>query len=766
MQYVWTSTTGLSTLRNDSITVATYGSIVANYKTQYYLTLATNPSGVTSPSGAGWYDANTFAAISTASFVNIVPGSSQYKFVNWTTADMTEITSPYASSTTVFIDKIKTVTANYVIQYNVTFNQSGVGLDFTSTIVTVDGTGYTLGTLPTWFWWDKDSQHSFSFYSPLVVSESKQYVWISTTGLSPLQAGTLTVTNAGSVTGNYVVKTKCQTIFSQTGVGSDFLGTVVIIDGVNYKVADLAIPFLWDTGSNHTFAFQSPLVVTSYAKQYVWISTSGLSTSQSGSIIVSASGSIIGNYKTQYYLVLATNPSGVPSPSGAGWYDANTNATISTEAFVDIVPGVSRYRFNGWTTANMTEIADPTRSPTEVLMDDAKTVTANYVIQYFVTFSQSGVDTDFAGTVVVIDARDYNVTSLPISFWWDDDSTHSFAFQSPLVVTTNAKQYAWTSTTGLSTLQSETITISSSGSVTGHYKTQYWLAVTSAYDTPTPAGSWVDDGASVTASVTSPWPGPAGTRYVCTGWTGTGDVPSSGASTTVNFTITQPSSITWNWKTQYLLSITTNPEGLSPQPRRNPPGEPGGSWWYDSSTDVTLTAEAVTGYSFNHWDVDGSTRGSGVNPIIVNMNAPHTAVAYYTLLVPPLTVSISPVSVSLYINQSVTFTSTVNGGTPPYSYQWYLDNSPVSGANSDKLTFTPTAVGIYYVYLNVTDSKGVTVKSEVARVTVMSVPPPVGGYSVSIVEQFPIYQILAYSALVTLSGTTLSLTKRKRKTEK
>src|SRR5271157_2409355 len=69
------------------------------------------------------------------------------------------------------------------------------------------------------------------------------------------------------------------------------------------------------------------------------------------------------------------------------------------------------------------------------------------------------------------------------------------------------------------------------------------LTVTSAYGTPTPTSGPYTPGASIVASVTSPVAGSAGTQYVCTGWTGTGDVPVSGTGTTVTFTISQDSSI-------------------------------------------------------------------------------------------------------------------------------------------------------------------------------------------------------------------------------
>jgi hypothetical protein len=540
--------------------------------------------------------------------------------------------------------------------------------------------------------------------------------------------------------------------FDKSGVGADFSGTVVDIDGTGYSISGLPAVFWWDANSVHNFTYQSSLVVNPSAEQYVWISTGGLSTLEGDNITVTESGTITGNYKTQYYLTLITNPSGVNSPSGAGWYDPGTNATISTSAFVDIAPDPSRYRFNGWTTANMAEIADPTRSPTTVLMDEAKTVTADYVVQYSVTFSQSGVGSDFTGTVFVVDRTNYTYGSLP-SFWWDNSSTHTFAFQSPLVVTAYSKQYSWTSTTGLSTSPTGSITVTTSGSVTGNYVAQYYLTVNSLYDSPNPSSQWIDDGTAVNANVASNTTGPQGVRQLCTGWTGTGSAPPSGSGTSFSFTMSQPSSITWNWQVQYYLTVRTDPSGITSIP---------GEGWYNSMAPATLTAPTVQNYTFNYWDVDGPSQGTGINPITVTMDAPHTATAHYSQLVTPLTVSISPMSMVITLGNSVTFTSTTSGGTAPYTYQWYLNGNPVAGATSSTWTFTPKTGGTYYVYLTVTDANENTASSTLARIIVTT--GPIGGYAVSFTEPEPAgASAAAYLGLIALFSIILTIVKRKRK---
>jgi len=73
---------------------------------------------------------------------------------------------------------------------------------------------------------------------------------------------------------------------------------------------------------------------------------------------------------------------------------------------------------------------------------------------------------------------------------------------------------------------------------------------------------------------------------------------------------------------------------------------------------------------------------------------------------PSPSVSISPSYPELYVGQPQVFSSSVTEGTPPYTYQWYLNGAPVSGATSSSWTFTPSDQQIGYndVYLNATDN--------------------------------------------------------------
>jgi len=305
------------------------------------------------------------------------------------------------------------------------------------------------------------------------------------------------------------------------------------------------------------------------------------------------------------------------------------HGTVVSYSYTSTVPSsVSGKRFI------LTSVTGPS-SPINVT--SAVTVTGNYKTQYKITVTATP-----SGAIGGIFRVAY--TSCGITYsnvekttewteWVDKDTT----------VAVSSPQQFIPSEAGVGGMRHKFDSYSPSASVTMTepktiilvYKTQYYLTVTSPYDSPTPTSGWFNAETPIIASVTSPWPGSIGTRYVCTGWIGTGSVPTSGTTATVSFTINAPSSITWNWKTQYLLTVRTDPTGLSPQPTRNVTGEAGppGSWWYDSSANVLLTAQPVTGYTFLNWDVDG-TNVTG-NPISVHMGLPHTATAHYRMPPPP-----------------------------------------------------------------------------------------------------------------------------------
>lgn len=94
---------------------------------------------------------------------------------------------------------------------------------------------------------------------------------------------------------------------------------------------------------------------------------------------------------------------------------------------------------------------------------------ASLIPTYTITFAQVGA-TNYTGTLLTVDQADYTPAELPVSFVWDHDTKHSFTFASP--ITTSNGSIVWSSTSGLSSLQSGNLTISDQGTILATYQTQ------------------------------------------------------------------------------------------------------------------------------------------------------------------------------------------------------------------------------------------------------------------------------------------------------
>jgi outer membrane protein assembly factor BamB len=164
--------------------------------------------------------------------------------------------------------------------------------------------------------------------------------------------------------------------------------------------------------------------------------------------------------------------------------------------------------------------------------------------------------------------------------------------------------------------------------------------------------------------------------------------------------------------------------------------------WNYTTDDVVLSSPAVAGgivyiqggsFDHNFYALNATngaliwsyrTGGGTSSPAVYDdvVFAGSDAGIFYAFGQYPFSVSISPFSVEMNVGQSQVFSSRVMGGTSPYTFQWYLDDAPVSGATDASWTFTPTSAGSYTVYLEVTDDLGTLAISTSASASV-TVPP-------------------------------------------
>lgn len=124
---------------------------------------------------------------------------------------------------------------------------------------------------------------------------------------------------------------------------------------------------------------------------------------------------------------------------------------------------------------------------------------------------------------------------------------------------------------------------------------------------------------------------PAGhMRYRCAGWSGSGDIPPTGASNSVGFCIRSSSILKWKWAKEYELEQISSPAGIIAT-----------STWWTSGALTGRTAIAVgeltsggTGYCFTGWTIVGQRQtnasGRALNPATgIAMTASKVAVAVY-----------------------------------------------------------------------------------------------------------------------------------------
>lgn len=239
-----------------------------------------------------------------------------------------------------------------------------------------------------------------------------------------------------------------------------------------------------------------------------------------GPMVIDRDMTFTANYGTEYQLTVNTEPSAVQSMATSltpsQWAPAGSTVGIDTDAFIP--SGSDRYRFRFWT-GDATGIF----TATSVGMTSPKTATANYALQHFITFDETGIPSGVPWTVTV--RGDSNPG--PYSVWFDEDTFVSFGFQDPVPALTTGTRYALVSTS-----RTSPFFVEATGAVTAAYKTQELLTVrTAGLPSPdvttisngatvlgtandaTPLASWLDDGISLSLAADANVNGLDGTQY-------------------------------------------------------------------------------------------------------------------------------------------------------------------------------------------------------------------------------------------------------------
>lgn len=144
------------------------------------------------------------------------------------------------------------------------------------------------------------------------------------------------------------------------------------------------------------------------------------------------------------------------------------------------------------------------------------------------------------------------------------------------------------------------------------------LYVVSPLGSPSPARGLHDfaPGQLVEASAGAVSDGP-GIRHTATGWLGSGSVPASGTGSNVSFMIDSFSRLQWQWKTEYRLSVSNEPDGTV----NAPPEE-----WWPAGTNRTLVAKPNRGFVFGGWEGDSQSTSPTLD---LTLDQPYELVATF-----------------------------------------------------------------------------------------------------------------------------------------
>jgi hypothetical protein len=155
--------------------------------------------------------------------------------------------------------------------------------------------------------------------------------------------------------------------------------SALIVDGALVQPGDLPKQFRWVQGETHTISVPNQIVNGTPGTRYVFTRWADGTTSQARLVTITAQATYKVEFKTQFFLTVRSVVPVSPIPStGAGWFDNQTQASISTQQIVSIAAN-RRYDFRGWT-GNITD----SKTNTTVLMNGPKTATSTYTLQFFI----------------------------------------------------------------------------------------------------------------------------------------------------------------------------------------------------------------------------------------------------------------------------------------------------------------------------------------------------------------------------------------------
>ena len=618
--------------------VSSAATITGNYQEQWWFDIDEGAHSSPCAMSEGWYN---HGATSTGCVNDsiIVAGDTRYIFDGWS-GDATGTNS--SASSPITMDNHKTAIATWRTEYRLELAYADCG----PAVPIQTGAG----------WYSAGSNPAITTDDPIHDGLGRRYDFVDWSGGSfgDLTNPSTTILMDSPHTAVATYELAEVTIIIQTDGTADS----VDVDGITYLSPHTVV---WLTGSSHTISTDS-LQYGAVGTRYLFNAWADGVSERTRTIAPITDSTYTANFDIQYYLTVENGGHG--DITGSGWFYAASTPSFSSSTEADETPR-ERWVFDHWVGAGAISYTG-TDNPGYCAMNSPITETAVWLRQF---------------KVFIDDGGHGSATPTPGSYWYYEDSTATAHVTSPDIIT-HSYCTGWIGTGSLPVSGTDTIvtwTVNDSGTVEWQWDSQLMLIVESEYPGVIPADTtFYDPGSFINATC----PGETvtvalGHRAIRLGWTATGSAPPSGTGGSIDFTITENTTITWNWRTEYKLTIENPGSHDSPTP-------PAGEYWYVRDTTIIawVTSPDSTWYCLGY-------HGTG--------SVPHYSPSTYAYFVMDEPSNLRWDWDELTAVTSLTITSVTDSVSPTPGTYWYRMGSIATCSTISDTVFYPFATDIRYV---------------------------------------------------------------------
>lgn len=322
--------------------------------------------------------------------------------------------------------------------------------------------------------------------------------------------------------------------------------------------------------------------------------------------------SLTASFTRNTYDLTIVSPYGSTLPSiGVHPHLAETTHSVGVNSTV-VTAGTTRHTVTGWTGSGA--LASGSGAVTgPFILTAPTTVTWLWQTDHFLDVSSSAGGSIDAADGWLADGSSLSITATPaahhVFVGWTGDLGGASASANPLPVTMD---------------QGRSLTAT-------FQRLDYSLAVTSAHGTTTPAPGLhlLASESPVSVSVSNSPDVNGGTRYLATGWLGTGVFSNGSGLSTPTTSLTLPSTVTILWETQHLVTVQSD-AGLSASTT---------TAWHSVGSSVTVLVTEQPHFEFAGWTGDLSGASNSGLSVTVPVDGPRTIIANANSLGYNLTVS-------------------------------------------------------------------------------------------------------------------------------